>query len=45
MEEKGRGKFTRSATPGKWKENFSEEEIKIMDQEMGDLLKNLGYEI
>ena len=45
MEEKGRGKFTRSATPGKWKENFSEEEIKIMNQEMGDLLKNLGYEI
>jgi len=27
--EKGQGKFTRSATPGKWKENFSKEEIKI----------------
>jgi len=40
---KGKGKFARSASPGKWKENFSEEEKKIMSDVMGDKLVNLGY--
>lgn len=43
--EKGQGKFARSATPGKWKENFSIEERKILLQEMGKMLKKLGYKI
>ena len=40
---KGPGKVTRSASPGKWKENFSEEEQTIMNKIMGDALKRLGY--
>ena len=42
-EQKGSGKFARSATPGKWKEHFSEKEQKIMTEIMGDTLKKLGY--
>jgi len=41
--EKGSGKFNRSATPGKWKENFSKDEIKIMNNIMDETLKLLGY--
>ena len=40
---KGPSKVTRSATPGKWKENFSEEEQKIMQDIMGKTLFDLGY--
>jgi len=43
-ENKGKSKFFRSATPGKWKENFTDEEKKIMNKIMGNLLKKLGYE-
>ncbi|HUS50079.1 MAG TPA: sulfotransferase domain-containing protein, partial [Candidatus Paceibacterota bacterium] len=43
-DEKGSGKFTRSATPGKWRENFSEDEQNIMNEIMGTMLKKLGYE-
>jgi len=43
--EKGSGKFTRSATPGKWKENFSEEEQTLMNEIMGPMLKNFDYNI
>ena len=42
-DKKGSGKVTRSATPGKWKENFSEEEQKIMQDIMGKTLSDLGY--
>jgi len=41
--EKGKGKFIRSATSGKWKENFTTEEIKIMTEIMQKMLKKLGY--
>jgi len=41
--EKGSGKFNRSATPGKWKENFSKDEIEIMNNIMDETLKRLGY--
>ena len=40
---KGSGKVTRSASPGKWKENFSQEEQKIMNDVMGETLKEVGY--
>ena len=40
---KGKGKNRRSATPGKWKENFSDEEKKIMTKIMGTMLNKLGY--
>ncbi len=42
-DQKGSGKFHRSATPGKWKENFSDEEKHIMEQIMGNTLQKLGY--
>jgi len=44
-EEKGEGKFYRSASPDKWKESFSKEEVEIMTQIMGDVLKKVGYEL
>ena len=42
-EEKGSGKFYRSASPGSWKEHFSEEEKELMNSIMGKTLKNLNY--
>jgi len=41
---KGSGKVTRSASPGKWRENFSEDEIKTMQEIMGETLSRLGYD-
>jgi len=41
--EKGSGKFNRSASPGKWKENFSEDEIKLMNSIMGKQLSKFNY--
>jgi len=41
--EKGPGKFNRSASPGKWKENLSKDEIKIMNSIMGEQLSKLNY--
>ena len=40
---KGTGQVTRSASPGKWKENFSEDEQMIMNDIMNEKLKELGY--
>ncbi len=40
---KGKGKFRRFATPGKWKENFSKSEISLMEKIMGKTLGELGY--
>jgi len=40
---KGIGKVTRSASPGKWKENFDEEEKNLMQEIMGKTLQELGY--
>ena len=40
---KGSGKVVRSASPGKWKENFTEDEIKILNEIMMDKLKEMGY--
>jgi len=42
--DRGSGKFRRFATPGKWKKNFSYEEIKIVEKIMFDTLHDLGYE-
>jgi len=41
--QKGKGKFYRSASPGKWKESFSSDEKVIIDRIMGPTLKKLGY--
>lgn len=41
--EKGLGKMKRSASPGKWRKNFTEEEVKIMHEMMGPMLSKLGY--
>jgi len=42
-EDKGKGKFARSATSENWKNNFTEEEKGLTNSIMGDLLKKLGY--
>ena len=42
-EKKGSGKVTRSASPGKWKENFTQEEQNTMNEIMGEKLRELGY--
>jgi len=42
--DKGKGKFARSATPGKWKENLPEEDKKIINEIMWNTLRQLGYE-
>ncbi len=42
-DQKGSGKFVRSASPGKWKENFTDEEITIMENIMNPMLKKLNY--
>lgn len=42
-EKKGKDKHKRSATPGLWKENFSEVEKQIIQNEIEGTLKELGY--
>jgi len=42
-ENKGKGQFTRSASPGDWEKNFSNGEIDVMQAIMGETLKKLGY--
>jgi len=41
--QKGKGKFRRFATPGMWKENFNEEEKRLIEKIMGETLRDLGY--
>jgi len=42
--EKGEGKFFRSASPGKWKENFSKNEIETLEGIMSETLQKIGYD-
>jgi len=42
---KGKGKATRSASPGKWKKNFNEEEKDLMNSIMRKTLVQLNYAI
>ena len=42
-EEKGSGKFYRSATPGAWKKNFSRSEQQLMNSIMGNTLAQFDY--
>jgi len=42
-EQKGKGKFIRTANPGGWKENFNEKEVRTMEEIMGDTLRDLKY--
>jgi len=41
---KGQGKFRRFASPGKWKENFNDEEQEIMNDILKNMLRKVGYE-
>ena len=41
---RGEGKFYRSASPGKWKKNLSNEEQSIMNNIMKEMLSIVGYE-
>jgi len=43
--EKGAGKKIRTATPGNYTENFSVDEIELMNSILGDTLKKVGYQI
>jgi len=42
--QKGKGKFARSASPGKWKTSFTDAEKRIMHENMNSSLRKLGYE-
>ena len=42
---KGKGKFARSATTDKWKENFNSEEQGLLNEIIGPTLEKLGYKI
>jgi len=41
--QKGEGKFRRFATPGMWKENFNEDEKRLIEKIMGETSRDLGY--
>jgi len=41
---KGKGKFRRFASPGKWKENFSNDEKEVMNNILKDTLQKMGYD-
>ena len=40
---KGAGKAIRRASPGGWRENFSDDELAALDVELGDTLRAHGY--
>jgi peptidoglycan/xylan/chitin deacetylase (PgdA/CDA1 family) len=44
-EQKGPKKFYRSATPGAWKGNMTDEEAATLESVMGDKLRELGYPV
>jgi len=41
--QKGQGEFKRFASPGKWRENFNDEEKALINNLIGETLKKLGY--
>jgi len=43
-EKKGKGKLTRSAKHGGWKNNFRDKEKDLMEKLLGNTLKKLGYD-
>ena len=43
-EYKGSGKFHRSATPGKWRDSFTQKEKDVMESIMGTTLRKVGYQ-
>jgi hypothetical protein len=43
-EQRGSGKFHRAATPGLWREHMTDTEQALMDEVMGEKLRELGYE-
>ena len=43
-EERGSGKFHRAATPGLWRQNMGAAEQELLNEVMGDKLRELGYE-
>ena len=44
QEKKGKGKFRSFASPGKWKENFSNDEKEVMNNILKDTLQKMGYD-
>lgn len=42
---RGKGKFTRAATPGTWRENLTAEEQAFVNDTLGDTLGRYGYEV
>jgi hypothetical protein len=43
-EQRGPGQFARAATPGGWRAEFKDEELRLLDRIMGEKLRGLGYE-
>ena len=41
--EKGPGKVARAASPGLWRGRFTEEERRVLEEVMGEKLRELGY--
>jgi sulfotransferase family protein len=44
-EQKGPKKFFRSASPGAWRENMTDEDAATLEALMGDKLRELGYPV
>jgi hypothetical protein len=44
-EKKGKGQRNRIASPGAWQRNFSNTEIKTMEEIMNETLEKIGYAI
>lgn len=43
--ERGKGRFTRAAAPGTWRENLTAEEQALVHETLGDALVRYGYEV
>jgi len=42
---RGKGKFTRAAAPGMWRENLRPDEVAMIEATLGDSLERFGYEV
>jgi hypothetical protein len=43
-QQRGPGQFARAATPGGWRDEFTGDELRLLDRIMGEKLRELGYE-
>lgn len=43
-DQEGEGKFCRKAKSGGWREDLSEDQIRVVEEQVGDPMDELGYE-